>query len=235
VNRVIRGLALVAVSASALSAQVQNKQFAVVTRLGAVSSDRASSMNSGQLLGLDTEYALNKWFGLGANIEVMRSKTRGEDFLTRLRYGNQGVGGGDSIYYQYVEQPVNTINIGAFGTVRYPSKKLSPFVMGGVGTYTLIPNTQVMGKALRKTDLSLTFGGGIWYKLGDRVGVQLDARAMQLRNYSRDFFNPALGRAEQTTPFPEDFPVPPAAKNTALNTMFTLGFRYLPGGVGGSN
>ena len=39
--------------------------------------------------------------------------------------------------------------------------------------------------------------------------------------------------SELIQPFPEDFPTPPAAKKTALNTMFTLGFRYIPGGVGG--
>ncbi len=234
-SRLLASLALVAVSASALSAQVQTKQFAVVTRFGAVTPERASSLNTGAMLGLDTEYAISKWLGIGTNIEVLQSNTHREDFLTRLRYGNAGVGGGDSIYYQYIGQKVNTINVGAFGTVRLPSKTLSPFLIAGVGTYTLIPNAQVNGKAKRKTDLSLTFGGGIWYKLGDRVGVQLDARAMQMRGYDRDFFNPALGRTEQITPFPEDFPSPPAAKNTALNTMLTLGFRYLPGGIGGSN
>gem|GEM_PF-1402963 len=234
-SRILRALALVAVSASVLSAQVQTKQFAVVTRLGAVTPERSSSLNTGALLGIDTEYALSKWLGIGTNIDVLRSNTHREDFLTRLRYGNAGVGGGDSIYYQNIGQAVSTINIGAFGTVRVPNKTLSPFIMGGVGTYTLIPNAQVNGRAKRKTDLSLTFGGGIWYKLGDRVGVQLDARAMQMRNYDRNFFNPALGRPELRNPFPEDFPNPPAAKNTALSTMFTLGFRYLPGGVGGSN
>lgn len=234
-SRVLRALALLAVSASALSAQVQNNQFAVVTRLGAVTPERAASLNTGGLIGLDTEYALNKWFGIGTSVDVMRTNSHREDFLTRLRYGNAGVGGGDSVYYQYIGQPVNTINIGAFGLVRVPSKTLSPFVMAGVGTYTMIANAQVNGKATRKNEISYTFGGGIWYKLGDKVGVQLDARAMQFQKYDRDFLNPARGRPELATPFPEDFPAPPAAKNTALNTMFTLGFRYIPGGVTGGN
>jgi len=234
-RRVIRALALLAVSTSALSAQVQNRQFSVVTRLGAVTPERASSLNTGGLIGLDTEYSLNKWFGIGTNVDVMRTNTQREDFLTRLRYGNASVGGGDSIYYQYIGQPINTINIGAFGLLRVPNAKVSPYVMGGVGTYTMIADVQVNGRAKRQNDISYTGGAGVWIKLGDRVGVQFDARAMQMQGYDREFLNPASGRPELSNPFIEDFPTPPAAKKTALNTMFTLGFRYLPGGIGGGN
>jgi len=234
-SRVLRALGLLAVTASALSAQVQVKQFSVVTRVGAVTPERASSLNTGALIGLDTEYALSKYFGIGTSVDVMRTNTHREDFLTRLRYGNAGQGGGDSVYYQYVGQAINTINIGAFGLARIPSKTLSPFVMAGVGTYTMIANAQVNGKATRKNEISYTFGAGFWYKLGDKVGVQIDARALQFQKYQRNFLNPAAGRPELITPFPEDFPVAPAAKNTALNTTFTLGFRYIPGGVSGGN
>lgn len=234
-RRVIRALSLLAISASALSAQVQTRQFSVVTRVGSVSPERASSLNSGAMIGLDTEYALNKWFGIGTSADVLRTYTHGEDFITRLRYGNGGVGGGDSIYYQRVTQPINTINIGAFGLLRVPNKTVSPFVLAGVGTYTMIADVQVNGKATRKNELSYFGGAGVWVKLGDKVGVQLDVRALQMQNYSRDFLNPARGRPELNNPFPEDFPPPPAAKTTALSTMFTLGFRYIPGGIGGGN
>jgi hypothetical protein len=234
-SRVLRAFALLAVSASALSAQVQVKQFSIVTRIGSVTPDRASSLNAGGDIGLDTEYALNKWFGIGANVDVMRTNTHREDFLTRLRYGNAAAGGGDSIYYQYVGQPINTINIGAFGMLRMPNKKISPFVMAGVGTYTMLADAQVNGKAKRMNDVSITGGAGVWLKLSEKVGVQLDARAIQFQNYDRNFLDPAYGRPERITPFPEDFPAVPAAKKTALNTTFTLGFRYLPGGVSGGN
>ena len=48
---------------------------------------------------------------------------RREDFIARLRYGNAGVGGGDSVYYQALGQPINTLHISAFGLVRIPGKK----------------------------------------------------------------------------------------------------------------
>jgi hypothetical protein len=231
-SRVVRALALLAVSASALSAQVQVKSFALVTRLGAATPERAASLNSGGLIGLDAEYAFNKWFGLGTSVEVMRNNTHREDFLTRLRYGNSGTGGGDSIYYQYVGQAISTINVSAMGTLRLPSEKISPFLVAGIGNYTMIADAQVNGKTARQNDMSLTFGGGIWLKLADRVGMQLDVRALQFHGFERDFLNPAAGRREQFTPFVEDFPAPPAEKNTPMSTTFTLGFRYVPGGGG---
>jgi len=224
-----------AFTAGALNAQSIPKQFSVTTRLGAVKAERSASLDQAALIGLDTEYALNKWFGVGSAIDVTRGNTTKQDFLARLRYGNAGVGGGDSIYYQYLGQAVSTVNLSVFGTVRYPSKKFSPFLLGGVGTYLMVLDPQVNGKATRSNNLSYTYGGGLWYKLGERVGIQLDARAVTFTKYDRQLLNPARGRLEQNTPFPEDFPTPPAAKSTALNTMFTLGFRYIPGGIGGGN
>lgn len=233
-KRVVFAAALLALAASAAGAQVQVKRFSVTTRLGAMAPERSSSLDNAGVVGLDTEYAFSKWFGLGASVDVARGNTIGEDFLARLRYGNAAVGGGDTIYYQYVTQPVNTINIGAFGMLRYPSEKISPFVMGGVGNYTMLLDTQIAGRAARKNDMSYTVGGGLWIKLSDRTGLQFDVRSLTLQKYDRTFLDPTLGRNKNTT-FPEDFPAIPAAKKTAQNTMFTLGFRYIPGPIGGSN
>lgn len=234
-SRVLRSLALMAFTAGALNAQSIPKKFSVTTRLGAVTAERSASLDQAAVIGLDTEYALNKWFGIGTAVDVTRGNTTKKDFLARLRYGNASVGGGDSIYYQYLGQAVSTVDLSLFGTLRYPSKKISPFLMGGVGTYVLVLDPQVNGKTLRNNNMSYTYGGGLWYKLSERVGIQLDARAVTFTKYDRQLLNPARGRTEQITPFPEDFPTPPAAKSTALNTMFTLGFRYIPGGIGGGN
>lgn len=234
-NRLLRCILIALLPVTAVGAQSIPKQFSVTTRLGAIAAERAASLEQAALLGLDTEYALNKWFALGTSVDVSRGNTTKKDFLTRLRYGNAAVAGGDSIYYQNLGQAVSTINISAFGTLRYPSKKLSPFVYGGIGSYVMILDPQVNGKATRANNLSYTGGVGVWYKLNDRVGIQLDARSVTYTKFDRQLLNPARGRTEQITPFPEDFPTPPPAKSTALNTMFTLGFRYIPGGIGGGN
>jgi opacity protein-like surface antigen len=230
-KRILCAAALLAVAATSATAQVQKNQFSVTTRLGAMAPERSASLNTAGLVGLDTEFALNKWFGLGMSVDVARGNTHREDFLARLRYGNAGAGGGDTIYYQYVGQPVNTINLGAFGLLRYPNERFSPFIMGGVGNYTLLLDTQIAGRAARSNDLSYTVGGGLWIRLSERSGLQLDVRSLTLSGFDRSFLDPTLGRNRNTV-FPEDFPAIPAAKKTAQSTMFTLGFRYIPGASG---
>ena len=232
-KRVICAAVLLAVAATSAAAQVQVNRFSVTTRLGAMAPERAASLNTAGLVGLDTEYAFNRWLGIGASVDVARGNTHREDFVARIRRGDAEAGGGDTIFYQYVSQPVNTINLGAFGLLRYPGERISPFVMGGVGTYTLLLDTQVAGRAARKNDLSYTLGGGVWIRLTDRSGLQFDVRSMTLQKYDRGFLDPSQGRSPNTV-FPEDFPSVPAAKKTAQNTLFTLGFRYIPGASGGN-
>lgn len=234
-QRLLLSLAALTFGATALHAQIVPKQFTVTTRLGTMRAERAASLDPAANLGLDAEYALNKWFGIGSSIDVSRGNTTRKDFLERLVFGNAAQAGGDSVYYQYLGQPVNTVNLGLFGLARYPGKRVSPFVMAGVGTYVMLLDAQVNGKETRSSDMSYTGGIGVWIKLSDRAGIQLDARSVSYQGYNRQFLNPAAGRKELVNPLPEDFPVPPAAKKTAMNTMLSIGFRYVPGSVGGGN
>lgn len=225
----LRAVALLALSAGALEAQVQPRSFSVTTRVGAMSPERAASMDRSGLVGLDTEYSFTRWFGVGANVDVARGNTRREDFVARYRYGNASVGGGDTIFYQYLSQPVTTINLGAYGVLRAPSNKFAPFVMAGVGTYSLFLDAQVAGRAERKVEMSYLAGAGVWYRFSETTGIQLDVRALQMQNYDRRFLDPSKGRLPNTV-FPEDFPAVPDAKDTNFNTIISLGFRYIPGG-----
>jgi outer membrane protein W len=230
-KRIVFAAAVLALASTGAGAQVQVGRFSVTTRLGAVSAERSASLDPAGVVGLDTEYALNKYFGIGASVDVTRGNTHREDFVARLRYGNAASGGGDTIYYQYVGQPVNTLHIGAFGLLRYPAGRLSPFLMAGVGNYTMLLDTQISGRAARKNDMSYTVGAGFWWKLSERSGLQFDVRSLSMRNYDRAFLDPTLAKNPNTV-FPEDFPSVPTAKDIARNTMFTLGFRYIPGSTG---
>jgi opacity protein-like surface antigen len=232
-KRVMLAAAFVAFAATTVQAQAVDKRFSVTTRLGTVTPERSSSLDLAGLVGLDTEYSLNKYFGTGVSVDVTRGNTHREDFVARLRYGNANGAGGDTIYYQYVGQPVNTIHLGAFGVARYPTKRVTPFVMGGVGTYTMLLDTQINGKAARKNSSSFTLGAGLWIKFTENSGIQIDARQLTMRNFDRKFIDPTAGRNPNTV-FPEDFPAVPAAKNTAGNLMLSLGFRYIPRTAGGN-
>jgi hypothetical protein len=220
-------LAALALGAGAAGAQVTPKRFSVVTRLGALTPERAASVETSGLIGLDADYALNKYFGIGTALEIGRGNTHREDFVQRIKFGNPGVAGGDTIYYQYLGQPVNTINVSLMGTARMPGK-VSPFVTAGVGTYTMIMDGQTNGEKRSMAGMSLSGGVGINFRFSEKYGMQLDARAIQFQDYNRAKLDPSEGRFPNKW-FPEDLPAIPAAKNTALNTAFTLGFRYVPG------
>lgn len=220
-------LAALALATSAAGAQVAPKRFAVVTRLGVMTPERAASQEMAGLIGLDAEYALNKYFGLGTALDIGRGNTRREDFVQRLRFGNPAVAGGDTIFYQFLGQPVNSLNLSLMGTARIPGK-VSPYAMAGVGSYVLIMDAQTNGTSRTMSGASFSVGGGINFQFSEKYGMQLDARATQLQSFKRERLDPSDGRFPNRW-FPEDIAAPPAAKNTALNTAITLGFRYVPG------
>ncbi|MCE2901111.1 MAG: outer membrane beta-barrel protein [Gemmatimonas sp.] len=220
-------MAALALGAGVAGAQVSPKRFAVVTRLGVMTPERAASQDMAGLIGLDAEYALNKYFGIGTALDIGRGNNRREDFVQRLRFGNPAVAGGDTIFYQFLGQPVNTLNLALMGTARIPGK-VSPYAMAGVGTYVLIMDAQANGSTRTLSGASFSVGGGVNFQFSEKYGMQLDARATQLQGFKRERLDPSDGRFPNVW-FPEDIPAPPAAKNTALNTAFTLGFRYVPG------
>ncbi len=238
-NRAIRGAALTLaamgfVPMAEAAGQLVPKQFSVTSRVGGVIAERAASLEPSGVIGVDAEYAFSRYFGVGTSLDVIRGNTTSQDFPVRLRFGLASSNGGDTLVNVELGQTVNTINIGAFGTLRYPGTRVSPFLLGGIGTYALLTDPQISRGRRSTQEVSYTGGVGVFVRLGQRVGVQLDARSLTYTNFDRDALNPAVGRAEQNTPFPEDFQRPPAAKRTVLNTQYTLGFRYIPGGVGGN-
>jgi hypothetical protein len=233
----MRRLAFMTVALAApsfASAQAVDKQFSIVTRFGAATPERAASINAGGFVGVDAEYSLSKHFGLGTSLGVARANTHREDFLTTLKFGRSDVVGGDSVYYQYVGQPVNLIDLSLYGVARAPMGRLTPYALAGVGTYTMLLDAQISGRAQRKNDISLSGGAGFWYRFTERAGIQLDGRLLSLQNYDRRFIDPTSGRFPNSS-FPEDFERPPAAKKTATAAIITLGFRYVPGNIGGGN
>ena len=118
-NRAAAILAALALTTVSLGAQVAPKQFTVTTRVGILQAERAASLDPAAVIGLDAEYALSKYLGIGTTVDVSRGSTTKKDFLTRLRFGQAAVAGGDSIRYQYVGQPVNTVNLGLAATLRW--------------------------------------------------------------------------------------------------------------------
>lgn len=227
--RILLTGALALLAALPLGAQGVRERVTVTPMLGYINFDRASSLESGAMLGLDGQYRLGRLFSLGTNFSFSRVQTRGEDFLARVTVGNAATG--DTSYFYQVTQPVNLAHGGLTATFRLPlpSERLQPYLMGGAGAYAIYADAQANRGRRRFGGLDATYGGGIDFRISPRAGIRLDARSLVLTDYRRSRLNPQDGRL-QNIQFPSAFPVAPAAKSTLNNFMFSLGFSYVPGG-----
>lgn len=203
-------------------------RFTVATRGGYIDFGRNTSLEGAPYIGLDTEYGLKRFFTLGTSLVVSRPNTRATDFLTTQTYGV--ITAGDTTFVYGASQAVSLVNGEVLATLRYPMARITPFVSGGFGIYGMFMDPQTNNGARRSNGTSATVGGGLALRLSDRAGIQLDVRNMTLFQFDRRDLDPAGGRNPFTTLFAEDFSAPPGRSNRVNNLMFTLGFRYVPGG-----
>ena len=228
-------LAATAVLASTAGAQVVEREFTITPRGGYMTFDRASSIEDAATLGLDATYNVNRFFGIGTALSYARPGTRGEDFIARLNDGL--LERGDTSFFYAVSQPLNIIDLAMNATLRLPlAGRISPFVTGGAGVYAVYLDPQVNRGNDKFSRMSFNVGGGVNVRLGDRVGLQLDARNVTFLNYDRDRLRPTdINRFAgdplftfQNYEYPDAFPAPPAAKSTVNNLSFNFGFTYTP-------
>ncbi|MEJ7810281.1 MAG: outer membrane beta-barrel protein [Gemmatimonadaceae bacterium] len=214
--------------ASAIDAQVAVHQFSITTRAGGIHFDRAASLKTAALLGLDAEYSLTRNFGIGTSINVSRPNTRAEDFLSVLTFGLGATG--DTTLFVQTGQSVSLIEGSIVGVGRFPAGRFTPFVLGGGGLYGMFLDPEINAGSRRMSGISGTVGGGLAVRLSDRAGIQFDARDLVFTKYRASRLDPT-GQRSPNTIFIEDFPAAPSRKETVHNFMFSLGFRYLPGGA----
>jgi hypothetical protein len=209
-------------------AQEPTGRFTVATRGGYIDFGRNTSLQGAPYIGLDTEYGLKRFFTLGTSIVVSRPNTVPGDFLTTQTYG---VGtSGDTTFVYGASQAVSLVNGELLATLRYPMSRFTPFVSGGFGMYGMFMDPQTNNGERRSNGTSATVGGGLAVRLSERAGIQLDVRNMTLFGFDRRDLDPTGGRNPYTTLFAEDFSAPPNRSKSVNNLMFTLGFRYVPGG-----
>jgi len=122
---------------------------------------------------------------------------------------------------------VSIVEASLNGTLRFPLGRLTPFVTGGAGVYTMFLDPQVNRGATRFGRLSGNVGGGFAMQLSERAGITLDVRDLIFTDYERARLNPTDGRF-QNFQFPTEFQTAPAPKSTVHNFMISLGFMYAP-------
>lgn len=211
-----------------VGAQAPVGQFSVTTRGGYVNFGRNTSLSPAPYIGLDADYGLRRVLSIGTSLVVGRPTTRPEDFLTTQTYGL--ITGGDTTFVYGASQAVSLINGEVTATLRFPMARATPFVTGGIGAYGMFLDPQTNRGARRTNGTSATAGGGVAVRLSERAGIQLDVRNLTFFGYQRSDLDPTGGRNPYVTLFAEDFAIPPARSKRVNSLMFTLGFRYIPGG-----
>ena len=209
----------------AAQAQEVVRRFSVTTRGAVRTFQRAASLHVAPLVGLDAEYALTPFLGLGTALNVTRANTYGEDFVTALTFGLPA--SGDTTTFFETSQAVNMIDGSLLATLRFPNARVSPFVTGGVGAYTMLFDASINRNRTRASGALYTVGGGASVAFSERAGVQLDVRDMIMASYDASLLQPSGGRGANVT-YIEDFPRPPSRKGTINSLTFSLGFRYVP-------
>ena len=196
--------------------------FSVTPRAGYIAFDKASGIGNGAALGLDATYNGTSMLGITAAATFSRPETRGEDFIGAMYLG-------DTTFLYRAQQPITLADVTIGATVQLPiATRLAPYLHGGIGGYTLYLDPQASGQNNRVQKMSATVGGGLGYRLSDRVGVSLDVRDLIFMHYDRSRLNPVRPAARETR-FIQDFPTAPAAKSTVHNLAFQIGFSFVPG------
>lgn len=218
--------ALIAASTLALpisaSAQWAAQEFSVTPRGGYMTFDNSSGIDNAPYIGVDAAYAVSPVFSIGTGLTISRPQTLGDFFISQLTFG-------DTTLYLAVEQPLMMLDVALNAQARYPGERMTPFLNGGIGYYTLDLDPQVEGRPKRIGGISGNIGGGLLFRLGERVGIQLEVRDLIFTGFTRDDLNPVSENFGNTR-FPEDFDPPPAAKETVHNIMFGIGFSFVPRG-----
>jgi hypothetical protein len=227
ITHLLTGATAALVLALPVGAQAPAGQFTVAARSGYADYGRSTSLEGAPFLGLDAEYGLHKYVGIGTSLFVSRPKTTAMDFLTTQTYGVSTAG--DTTFIYGASQAVNVLNGELLASLRYPVGRFTPFLIGGFGMYGMIFDPQVNRGNKSTSGTSASIGGGAAVRLSERAGLQFDVRNLTFFGYNRRDLDPSGGRNANTI-FAEDFALPPARSKSVNSLVFTIGFRYVPGG-----
>lgn len=225
--RLIRGMmAGAALALCATTAHAQLDRATLVPRAGYISFSESSGIDPSAFVGVDLNYSLTQFFGVGASLEVSRPSTRGEDFLTQLRYG-------DTTFLFEVIQPITVLSTGLNARAELSQfERFLPFLSAGLGVYKIYLDPQAASGHDTFQGLMFNVGGGINWTIRNGVGIQLDLRDHIYTDYNRNDLSP-IDPQFRVTRFNSDLPALPEAKDVVHNLVFSVGFSFRPSRTGG--
>lgn len=223
---------------------VERGNFNVVIGGGAIMHPNHSALVAvSPVLNLQGQMHLTENFGVGFALDYTRTSTDDDIFpYAQFRFPTA-----DSTLLVSLRQPVSVFNYQLTGTLGTGvGERLYPYLVGGVGGYTVYLDPQQNDKSVRQTDLAFTLGGAMKIGIGSSSSIDLSIRDVIWTNFSRDLMNPTPNRTCRESGVRqfsgsvcpnERFPsLDPElsdsnwseAQKTVHNIVFTAAFSFIP-------
>jgi hypothetical protein len=200
----------------------------LIPRGGFINYATNTAIKGAPLVGLDVRYNVSRFFSVAPSLTVSQPRTNGDYFPAALFYG-------DTLTQLFrVTQPLTMLDAAITGVAHAGDfGRVSPYVQGGVGVYTLYLDPEVSSGEKRISHTSYSIGGGLNFRITGRTGLVLDVRDLVFTNYDRDRMNPVRSNASAIR-YLDDFPKarPQGGATSMHNVAFSLGFTFIPTGSG---
>ncbi len=216
-------LALLGVGALSAEAQVEEYRWQVAIGGGWQTFPGGSAVESGASLNGEGSYFITEAIGLGLYADFTFTETDGR------RLTPAALSFVDSTTFTIVNQGIEIFQYGAQVKLRLPSNT-SPFILGGVGGYTVFFDPQQNNDPRTTTGLMVRFGAGVDFAVGQAAGFQLAVHDSWYPSWSPNRLLPVEGRFLNTR-FPELNPDPDALDDSVHNIKFLVSVTLLPGAL----
>lgn len=222
-------LALLGVGALSAQAQVERHRWQVVAGGGWQTFAGDAAMNGGGSIGGEANYFLNESFGLGLYADFTFAETAGDELIpAALNFV-------DSTTFTFVNQGVEVFQYGGQAKFRLPGAT-SPFVLAGLGGYTVFFDPQQNSDDANSTRWMMKFGVGVDFAVSGGAGFQLAVHDNFYPNWRATSLLPVRPQ-NQNTRFPELNPAPQCdfeageSSCSVHNLRFSLSVVLVPGAL----
>ena len=171
---------------------VERGSFDVVIAGGAMLHPNASAIvDRSPVLTLQSQLFVTDNIGIGFILDYTRTETDDDIFaLAQFAFFTA-----DSTTLVALTQAISVFQWEAIGTFGVSmGEKLYPYLLAGVGGYTIYVDPQQNNAASRESNLMFSIGGVLKYKLGSSSSLELAVRDAVWTDFDRNTLNPLPDR-----------------------------------------
>ena len=237
---VLGAFAAVAWSARPAEAQVERGVFDVNVGGGVMLHQNKSALvTASPLINMKARAFINETVGVGFSLDYSRTETDDDVFpLAQFEFPTA-----DSALFVALKQPVAVFHselIGTLGTA-LSGGSIYPYLTGGIGGYTLYVDPQQNSGPTRQSDLLLSIGAAVKFRLSGSGALEIGVRDAIYTGFERDQLNPTPDRTCRVSGvnqftgtvcpnerFPFLDPEAPEESSTLHNLIFSASFSFFP-------